>query len=344
MVRVEHVSKFFGDIKAVDDLSFEVLEGEVLGFLGPNGAGKTTAMRILTCYFPPSQGRVTVGGFDVVADSDEVRRIVGYMPEHVPVYRDMTVEDALDFVAHAKGYGRAARQRFVDAVVEETGLGTVRRRLIGHLSKGYRQRVGLAQALIGEPKVLILDEPTVGLDPRQIAEVRQLIKNMAGRRTVILSTHILPEVQMTCSRVVIINQGKIAASGTPQKLTTQMRGGTQIVVKAIAPEGKLRELLEQLPQVKKAAPRQTESPRPSEGESAGDQLCELVIETNSLSPEINTTVADAIVRRGWRLVELYEAGMTLEEIFLRVIASDAAEVPPPKADSQEKASAEVAKS
>jgi len=340
MVRVENVSKYFGDIKAVDDLSFEVLEGEVLGFLGPNGAGKTTAMRILTCYFPPSAGRVTVGGFDVVKDSDEVRRIVGYLPEHVPVYREMTVEDALDFVAHAKGYRRAARKRFVDAVVEETGLGSVRKRLIGHLSKGYRQRVGLAQALIGEPKVLILDEPTVGLDPRQIVEVRQLIKNMAGRRTVILSTHILPEVQMTCSRVVIINQGKIAASGTPQKLTTQMRGGTQVVVKAIAPPDKLREMLEQLPQVKKVAPRDSATDTSASTALGADTLCEFLVETNSLSPDINTTIAETIVRRGWRLVELYEVGLTLEEIFLRVIASDAAELASSKAESSEQGAKE----
>ncbi len=325
MVRVENVSKYFGDIKAVDGLSFEVLEGEILGFLGPNGAGKTTAMRILTCFFPPTSGRVTVGGFDVVKDSDEVRRIIGYMPEHVPLYRDMTVQDALDFVAHAKGYRRQARKRFTEAVIEETGLGDVRKRLIGHLSKGYRQRVGLAQALIGEPKVLILDEPTVGLDPRQIAEVRRLIKNMAGRRTVILSTHILPEVQMTCSRVVIINQGKIAASGTPQKLTTQMRGGSQLVLKAVAPRGKLRELLESLAHVKKVKLREAEEvPAPSE-DSETNRLCEFLVETSTLSPEVNSTIAETIVRRGWQLIELYEVGMTLEEIFLRVIASDSVE-------------------
>jgi len=325
MVRVENLAKYFGDIKAVDGLSFEVLEGEVLGFLGPNGAGKTTAMRILTCYFPPTAGKVTVGGFDVVRDSYEVRRIVGYMPEHVPLYKDMTVDDALDFVAHAKGYGRRGRRRLIDAAVEETGLGSVRRRLIGHLSKGYRQRVGLAQALIGEPKVLILDEPTVGLDPRQISEVRSLIKGMAGRRTVILSTHILPEVQMTCSRVVIINQGRIAASGSPAKLTTQVRAGRQLVLKAAAPAALLREMLEKVPGVKRVAPRSdTTAGTVAGGEAEGSRLCEFVVETANLSPEINATIAETIVRRGWRLVELYEVGMTLEEIFLRVVAGDTA--------------------
>lgn len=332
MVRVENVTKQFGDVRAVDGLSFDVCEGEVLGFLGPNGAGKTTAMRILTCYFPPTSGRVSIGGFDVVRDSDEVRRIVGYMPEHVPLYREMTVEEALDFVAHAKGYRRHERAKFVNAVVEETGLGEVRRRLIGHLSKGFRQRVGLAQALIGDPKVLILDEPTVGLDPRQIAEVRNLIKNMAGRRTVILSTHILPEVQMTCSRVVIINQGKIAASGTPQKLTTQMRSGATLVVKVVAPACSAQEALAALPNVRQVRLEGQEAAAEDSPEMS--RLCQFQVETGSISPDVNSTIAETIVRRGWRLLELYETGMSLEEIFLRVIASDAADNTPPSEERQ----------
>lgn len=328
MVRVENVSKYFGDIKAVDGLSFEVVEGEVLGFLGPNGAGKTTAMRILTCYFPPTSGRVTVGGFDVVRDSYEVRRIIGYMPEHVPLYKDMSVEDALDFVAHAKGFGRGSRRKLIDAAIDETGLGDVRKRLIGHLSKGYRQRVGLAQALIGDPKVLILDEPTVGLDPRQITEVRNLIKGMRGRRTVILSTHILPEVQMTCSRVVIINQGKIAASGTPEKLTTQMRTGGQLVVKAVAPASKLGELLKGIQGVARVRSRKAESIEMSGASDERHRVAELEVETSSVSPEINALIAESVVRRGWQLLELYQVGMTLEEIFLRVIAGEAAPTEP----------------
>ncbi len=335
MVRVENVSKYFGDIKAVDGLSFEVVEGEVLGFLGPNGAGKTTAMRILTCYFPPTSGRVTVGGFDVVRDSYEVRRIIGYMPEHVPLYKDMSVQDSLDFVAHAKGFGRGSRRKLIDAAIEETGLGDVRKRLIGHLSKGYRQRVGLAQALIGDPKVLILDEPTVGLDPRQITEVRSLIKGMRGRRTVILSTHILPEVQMTCSRVVIINQGKIAASGTPEKLTTQMRAGGQLVVKAVAPTSKLRELLESISGVARVRPHKAEAHETSEASNDRHHLAEFEVETSSLSPEINSLIAESIVRRGWQLLELYQVGMTLEEIFLRVIAGETATIEPKQGGNSE---------
>ncbi len=335
MVRVENVSKYFGDIKAVDGLSFEVVEGEVLGFLGPNGAGKTTAMRILTCYFPPTSGRVTVGGFDVVRDSYEVRRIIGYMPEHVPLYKDMSVDDALDFVAHAKGFGRGSRRKLIDAAIEETGLGDVRKRLIGHLSKGYRQRVGLAQALIGDPKVLILDEPTVGLDPRQITEVRSLIKGMRGRRTVILSTHILPEVQMTCSRVVIINQGKIAASGTPEKLTTQMRAGGQLVVKAVAPASKVRELLESISGVARVRPRKAEASETSKASDDRHRVAEFEVETSSLSPEINSLIAESIVRRGWQLLELYQVGMTLEEIFLRVIAGETTAIEPKQGGNSE---------
>jgi len=319
MVRVEHLTKQLGEIKAVDDLSFEVLEGEVLGFLGPNGAGKTTAMRVLTCYFPPTSGKVTVGGFDVTRDADEVRRTIGYMPEHVPLYRDMTVEEALDFIAHAKGYNRRSRKKVIEPVLEETGLGDVRKRLIGHLSKGYRQRVGLAQALVGDPKVLILDEPTVGLDPRQISEVRTLIKSMAGHRTVILSTHILPEVQMTCSRVIIINRGKIAASGTPHKLTTQMRTGGTLILKVIGPPALVKEALGTLAQVRNVTMICPEAPE--NGEGVGP--CEFRLETSSLSPEVNAAIAETIVRRGWQLVELYESGMTLEEVFLRVISSDA---------------------
>jgi ABC-2 type transport system ATP-binding protein len=326
MVRVEHLTKRFGDIYAIEDLTFEVLEGEILGFLGPNGAGKTTTMRILTCFFPPTEGRATVAGYDVVKEADEVRRFIGYMPEHVPLYRDMTVEDALDFIAHAKGFHRQERAKYVSEAIEETGLCEVRKRRIAHLSKGYRQRVGLAQALIGNPKVLILDEPTVGLDPRQIAEVRALIKGMAGRRTVVLSTHILPEVQMTCSRVVILNRGKIAASGTPEKLTTQMRGGGQSVARIVGPPIDVLRTLEQLRGIRSVRMRRdgkflSSADVPQEGEI----VLEYVIETHNFAPETNAMVAEAVVQRGWRLLELYTVGMTLEEIFLRVVAGEASD-------------------
>jgi ABC-2 type transport system ATP-binding protein len=219
LITVDSLTKHFGEVSVLNGLSFELLPGEILGFLGPNGAGKTTTMRILTCFFPPTSGRATVAGFDVTREPDEVRRALGYLPEGVPLYRDMTVLEFLDFIAQAKGVEKSRRASSVDQAIDETNLGEWRRRTISELSRGTRQRVGLAQAILGEPKVLILDEPTVGLDPQQIAEIRQLILGMKGRRTVLLSTHILPEVQMTCDRVIILNKGRIAAQGTPDHLT-----------------------------------------------------------------------------------------------------------------------------
>lgn len=321
MIQVENLTKDYGDVRAVDNLSFEVYEGEILGFLGPNGAGKTTTMRILTCFFPPTSGKASIAGFDVVEDPDAVRRVIGYMPEGVPLYRDMTVSGALDFVAHAKGFGKHERKRYVDSAIDETGLGDVRNRLIGHLSKGYRQRVGLAQAVIGEPKVLILDEPTASLDPRQISEVRTLIRKMRGRRTVILSTHILPEVQMTCSRVLIINNGRIAASGTPEKLTMQMQGDFQIIAHIGGPRAEVAAILRSIAGVKSVQER---VPAPADAEQVSTEYLVVTdVDTNALMPEI----ARAVVTRGWNLVELHQLGLTLEDIFLKVVAGEQEAVP-----------------
>lgn len=323
MIRVENLTKEYGEVRAVDRLSFEVYEGEILGFLGPNGAGKTTTMRILTCFFPPTSGRASIAGFDVVEDPDEVRRVIGYMPEGVPLYREMSVADALDFVAHAKGFGRAERKKYVDAAIEETGLGEVRRRQIAHLSKGYRQRVGLAQAVLGEPKVLILDEPTSGLDPKQIAEVRALIRGMAGRRTVILSTHILPEVQMTCSRVLIINDGKIAASGTPEKLTSRIQNRFQCMVRIAGPEAPVLEALRGVPGVLSVEKRLSGAVH--EGREGSDPEIEYSILSGIEARDIRPAVAELVVSRSWRLLELRLVGMTLEDIFLKVIAGEASD-------------------
>ena len=222
MIEVEHLSKVFNGRKAVDDVSFYVGKGEVLGFLGPNGAGKTTTMRILTCYMPSTEGTARIAGFDVFEESLEVRKRIGYLPENPPIYSEMTVDSYLSFVAKIKGTPSGQRKAQISKVVEECSLGDVRRRIVGKLSKGYKQRVGLAQALLNNPEVLILDEPTIGLDPKQIHEVRALIKSLASTRTVILSTHILPEVSMTCNRVVIINKGKVVAMDTPEGLAAQM--------------------------------------------------------------------------------------------------------------------------
>ncbi|MCX7018080.1 MAG: ABC transporter ATP-binding protein [bacterium] len=321
MIRVENLTKEFGEIKAVDGLSFEVNEGEILGFLGPNGAGKTTTMRILTCFFPPTAGRASIAGFDVLTDSHEVRRRIGYMPEGVPLYRELTVISALDFIAQAKGFKRAQRAKYIDMAIDETGLGGMRNRIVGHLSKGYRQRMGLAQAILGEPKVLILDEPTVGLDPRQISEVRAMIRGMAGRRTVILSTHILPEVQMTCSRVLIINNGRIAASGTTEKLTTQMRSGSRSAALIAGPPASVLAALRSIERIISVEAKHDGVKSVSQQSTSFD-VTEYMIRTTGSAAEIHPRIAEVIVGQGWKLIELRHVGLSLEEIFLKIVAGE----------------------
>src|SRR6202161_3474821 len=228
LIEVQDLTKSYGAVKAVDDVSFTVNKGEILGFLGPNGAGKTTTMRILTGYMPATSGTARVAGFDVFRDSMQVRRHIGYLPEIPPLYPDMTVESFLDFVARIKNVPAEKRKSRLSDAMEKTNITDKRHELIQKLSRGYKQRVGLAQALVHDPEVIILDEPTIGLDPKQIIEVRHLIKNLAGSHTIILSTHILPEVSMTCDRVVIINHGTIAAVDTPANLTMQLKGGQRV--------------------------------------------------------------------------------------------------------------------
>jgi ABC-2 type transport system ATP-binding protein len=222
MIEVRNLTKRYGDLVAVDRVSFTAKKGEIVGFLGPNGAGKTTTMRIITGFQPATSGTVTVEDFDIFEDAHEVRKRIGYLPENPPLYVDMTVTSYLEFVGRIKDVPRAALPDAVDRAVQRCGLTEVRRRVLGHLSKGFRQRVGLAQALIHEPDVLILDEPTIGLDPRQIREIRSLIKELAGRRTVILSTHILQEVVQICQKVVIINEGRVVVEDTIENLTREM--------------------------------------------------------------------------------------------------------------------------
>jgi len=222
MIRVENLSKRYGDFTAVYNVSFQVEKGEIVGFLGPNGAGKTTTMRILTGYMPASEGTVTIAGFDVFDDDLEVKQRIGYLPEHPPVYNDMSVRSYLQFVSKIRGIPRSERSEAVDRVIERCGLKDVNGWIIGKLSKGFKQRVGLAQALVHNPEVLVLDEPTIGLDPRQIREIRELIKDLAGEHTVVLSTHILPEVEMICERVLIIDMGRIVADDSLKQLTLEM--------------------------------------------------------------------------------------------------------------------------
>ena len=221
MIKVEGLTKRYGDVTAIEDLSFQVEKGEIVGFLGPNGAGKTTTMRIITGFLPSTEGIVTVSGHDIFEKPMEVKKQIGYLPEHPPLYADMTVAGYLKFVSKIKGLPRSARADAIDRMLERCGLKDVRKKIIGKLSKGYRQRVGLAQAMIHDPEVLILDEPTIGLDPKQIIEIRELVKSLAGDQTIILSTHILPEVTMICQRCLIINQGRIVADDSLEALTTQ---------------------------------------------------------------------------------------------------------------------------
>src|SRR5437762_5413493 len=297
MIQVEHLTKRYGPTVAVSDVSFEVQKGEVLGFLGPNGAGKTTTMRVITGYLPPSEGKVRVAGVDVVEEPLEVKRHTGYLPESPPVYPDMTVVEYLAFVARIKGLARGDVRKRVVEVSEKCAITDVRGKQIGKLSKGYRQRVGLAQALIHNPDVLILDEPTAGLDPKQIIETRELIKSLAGQHTVVLSTHILPEVSKTCQRVVVINAGKIVAVGTPDELTHRLTGFETVLVTVDGPAPEIMDKLQHVSGVTLVEPR----------EASGVQT---TLEVHAeKGKDVRAELARCVVESQWKLLELRTSGM-----------------------------------
>jgi ABC-2 type transport system ATP-binding protein len=310
MITVDHLTKYYGPRAAVRDVSFEVAKGEILGFLGPNGAGKTTTMRMLTGYLPPSSGTAQVAGYDIVKQSLEVRRHLGYLPESVPLYPEMPVAAYLDFMAQIRGVARGARRARVEYAMEAVNLTHVQERLIGKLSKGYRQRVGLAQALVADPDVLILDEPTIGLDPKQIIETRNLIRGLAGNHTVILSTHILPEVSATCQRVIIINNGEIAAVDTPDNLTRRLRGAETLQLEVRGPQDEVARHLRGLPQVLEVAVTGG-----ADGRHSYTVAC-------ALGSDLREQLAAAVVRQGWGLLELRSVGLSLEEIFLQIITEE----------------------
>jgi ABC-2 type transport system ATP-binding protein len=291
MIKVEGLTKRYARTVAVNQISFEVDKGRIVGFLGPNGAGKTTTMRILTCFLPPTQGTAQVAGFDVLERPLEVKRRIGYLPESPPLYPEMEVIEYLNFVARLKAIPRTDIRARVDHVLERCAIGDVRTKLLGKLSKGYRQRVGLAQAIMHNPDVLVLDEPTAGLDPKQILETRQLIRSLAGDHTIILSTHILPEVEQTCEQVIIINQGKLVATDSVENLTRRLRGSEAIAVSVEGRDssldaGAVQRRLEQVP-----------------GVSRGD-------------------LARAVIESGWNLTELRPVAFSLEEIFLELTAGE----------------------
>jgi ABC-2 type transport system ATP-binding protein len=316
LIEVQGLSKSFGEVTAVDHISFTVNKGEILGFLGPNGAGKTTTMRILTGYLPATNGTARVAGYDVFEDSMEVRRRIGYLPEVPPLYPDMTVGTYLAFVARIKNVPAEKRNARIDEAMTMTSITDKRDELIKRLSRGYKQRVGLAQALVHDPDVIILDEPTVGLDPKQIIEVRHLIKSLAGSHTIILSTHILPEVSMTCDRVVIINRGKIAAVDTPQNLTMQIKGGERVSLEVQAPEKALRELLAQVPGVLSV-----------KVESLGSSGRLAVVVEAGAGKDVRSQLAAKIVGQGHPLYELRGVSLSLEDIFLQLTTEEPAEKP-----------------
>lgn len=312
MIEVQNVTRYFGRVMAVNDVSFEVAKGEILGFLGPNAAGKTTTMRVLTTYLPATKGTARVAGFDVHDQSMEVRKRIGYLPENPPLYQEMRVRDYLDFVAKIKQVEPKNRKKAVDEALGKTGTSKVGNRVIKTLSKGYKQRVGLAQALVHNPDVLILDEPTVGLDPKQIIEVRELIRGLAGDHTIILSTHILPEVSMTCERVVIIDKGKVVAEDSPDNLTKKLSGSMRFKVSVAAPQDKVEEKLGSLPGVKKVVASNTQ----------GDQKLSTLLVEGQSKEEIRPLLAKTIIDNGWDLYELTPEGMSLEDVFLHLITKE----------------------
>ena len=327
MIEVQHITKRYGGFTAVDDVSFRVERGEILGFLGPNGAGKTTTMRILTGYMPPTQGTATVAGFDVFTHAVEAKRRTGYLPETPPLYPDMSVREYLDFVARIKGVPPKEQKDRVASVMQRTHIADMAGRHCGKLSKGYRQRVGLAQALIHNPEVLILDEPTAGLDPKQIIETRDLIRGLAGDHTIVLSTHILPEVAQTCQRVVIINKGHVVAVDTPEGLTARLQGAETLYVQVDALGAEAGPALQALPGVTRVALADHR-----------DGVHGFEVESTR-GTDIRREIARAVVNSGWGLLELRPMRMSLEEIFLQVTTEEPAHAPLPPAPPDSAAAA-----
>jgi ABC-2 type transport system ATP-binding protein len=306
MIEVAGLTKRYGNRTALSGISFTVGRGEIVGLLGPNGAGKSTTMRVLSCYLPATSGTARVAGLDVFSDSDEVRRRIGYMPENNPLHYDMRVREYLKFRARLKGLSRRRSRERVDTVMQQCGLTDVSRRIIGHLSKGYRQRVGLADALVHEPELIILDEPTIGLDPSQIRSVRQLIKSLGQKHTVLISTHILPEAEMLCNKLVIIYNGKIAAADTPENLHQRMSGNGRVIAEIAAPINLLKELFAQMSEIEQC------EFAAGEGEYV---VCSL---TPHNGVDLRPLVFEGVRERGWPLRELTRSRHSLEDIYLQV--------------------------
>ncbi len=311
MIQVQHLAKRFGPTRAVRDVSFSVERGQVVGFLGPNGAGKSTTMRILTCFLPADEGTATVAGFDIRRNPLEVRRHLGYLPESAPLYEEMSVTDYLNFVGEVRGLDSSQRRSRLDHMVQVCGLSKVVKKDVGELSKGFRQRVGLAQAMIHDPPILVLDEPTTGLDPHQIIEIRELIREIGREKTVILSTHILPEVTATCGRVLIINDGRLVADGSPDELGDRAGGGSRVFVTLAAPREAVGDALNQVSGLsawREIKSNQTDRLRYELRSANGQSVCE----------EVFRLAAD----KGWVLSELHQEASSLEDVFIELTRSE----------------------
>jgi ABC-2 type transport system ATP-binding protein len=309
VIEVKDLTRYYGENRAIHDVSFNVGKGEVLGLLGPNAAGKTTTMRILTCYMPPTSGSAVISGYDIWDDPTEIKRRTGYMPENPPVYTDMRVSEYLNFVCKIKEVPKDKVKSSIDTVVQKTSLSKVYNQVIGSLSKGFKQRVGLAQALLNDPEVLILDEPTVGLDPRQIIEIRELIKSLGGNHTVILSTHILPEVEMTCERVVIINEGEVVAQDTPENLTKRLKGKDRVVIELEGAEKFAKEVFDKFSQITNW----------QKTKASTNNRSKYILETEQ---DIRRDLAREIVNKNLGLFELRVEAYSLEDIFLHLTTKE----------------------
>ncbi|MCG3111547.1 MAG: ABC transporter ATP-binding protein [Candidatus Manganitrophus sp. SB1] len=313
MIEVVHLGKRYGEIVAIDDVNFSVAKGEILAFLGPNGAGKTTTMRILTCFMPATSGTAKVAGFDIFESPMEVKRRIGYLPDNPPLYPEMTVSEYLQFVAKIKGVANQRIKAALASALEKCNLGDVARRLIGNLSRGYRQRVGLAQAMIHNPDVLILDEPTVGLDPKQIIEIRELIKGLGGEHTIVLSTHILPEATAVSQKVVIINRGRIVAVDSQERLSAQVRKSEKISVRVRRGEAVDPEKIVSIEGVQQVLPQPAQPSMNGEG---------VFIVESELGRDIREELSKRVVECGWGLLEMKPLAVSLEEVFLQLTTEE----------------------
>ena len=309
MIQASGLTHYYGPYCAIEDVSFGVKRGEILGFLGPNGAGKTTAMRIITGFMPPTRGTVTVDGYDVVENSLETRRRIGYLPETVPLYTDMTVNSYLKYMGTLRGMPPKTIKKRVDEVVDVCRLGDYRKTHIGKLSKGFRQRVGIAQAIVHEPEVLVMDEPTIGIDPIQVVETRRLIGELGRSQTVVLSSHILPEVSMICERVLIINEGKIVAEDTPENLATGLQGMDRLEVEVRGPMDQVLPALRGLAGVESITHRAT----------GQRQIYSVQAQSGQ---DLRDTISRAIISNGWSLLSMQSVGMSLEDIFLKLTTQE----------------------